>query len=256
MKKGEVAVKEMAIQHLKGRTHNSLDLSVYLKKAVLVLFVIQSILWLSLKAPCAEENCWSIPTVTGEFVYPEGWFSKLQWDPTNPETVDSSGSVTISVLNGEASFTWDIAGKDFWFDEEHTLTSITTYGRSVSLYTGANACGGASISVTDIMGDTATGSVRCTNGGWVLVHEEICGEVTLEPGQCNCTNCSRVVVGAYMYEDCWWGGTRTYRYEGPYCTKWPATEDLSGTKCSCPGFYYPFGVVGLLGHRMWEWQCY
>jgi hypothetical protein len=227
-----------------------------MKKGGLLIFGLGILLCGLVSYSLAEENCWSIPTVTAEFIYPEGWFSKLQWDPTNHQTVDRSSSVTISVLNGEAGFSWEVAGNDFWFNEEHTANSITTSARSVTVYSGPNACGGASILVTDIMGDTVTGSVRCTNGRWVLVHDEYCGEVTLIPGQCNCTSCSRVVVGAYMYEDCWWGGTNAYRYDGPYCSKWPATEDLSDTKCGCSGYYFPFDVVGLYDHRMWEWRCY
>jgi len=238
------------LKHLAGQGKD------VMKKIPLVVLLVQIMLFHLPEIPMAEEKCWSIPTVTGEFVYPEGWFSRLQWDPTNPQMLDSSGSVTIRVLNGEPLFTWEVGGNDFWFNEEYTAASITTDARSVTLYAGPNACGGASILVTDIMGDTVTGSVRCTNGRWALVHEEYCGEVTLEPGQCNCTNCSRVVAGAYMYEDCWWGGTRAYRYEGPYCSKWSATEDLSDTKCGCPGYYFPFAVVGLYDHRMWEWQCY
>jgi hypothetical protein len=255
LEKGEESLKEMAIKLQEEKTYDYMDIPFYLKKAFLVLFAIQATFWLSTVTPCAEENCWSIPTVTGEFVYPDGWFSRLQWDPTNPQTVDRDSSVTISVLNGEAGFSWEVGANDFWFDEEHTAVSITGDARSVTVYAGPDACGGAIISVTDIMGNTVTGSVRCTNGRWVLMHEEYCGEVTLEPGQCNCTNCSRVVVGAYMYEDCWWGGTRTYRYDGPYCSKWPATEDLSDTKCGCPGYYFPFDAVGLYDHRMWQWQC-
>jgi hypothetical protein len=246
----------MSIKVTEQRNDIAMDVPGYMKKVLAVLFVIHAILWLGPGRSCAEENCWSIPTVTGEFVYPEEWFSKLQWDPNNPQAVGSSSSVAIRVLNGEAGFTWDVEGNDFWLNEEHTQASIATDARSVTLYAGPNACGGAVISVTDFMGDTVVGSVRCTSGRWVLVHEEYCGEVTLEPGQCNCTNCSRVVVGAYMYEDCWWGGTRGYRYEGPYCSKYPATEDLSDTQCGCPGYYYPFAVVGLYDHRMWEWQCY
>jgi hypothetical protein len=168
MRKGEVTVKEMIIQLLKERIHNSIDVLGYLNKAVLVMLVIQVIFWLSLGTPHAQENCWSIPTVTGEFVYPEGWFSKLEWDPTNPQTVDRSSSVPVSVLNGEGGFSWEVAGNDFWFNEEHTEGLITTDGRSVTLYAGPNACGGATISVTDMMGDAVTGSLRCTDGRCVL----------------------------------------------------------------------------------------
>jgi hypothetical protein len=245
----------MTIEVSKERNDNAMNMPNCPKGTLLALFVIHAVISLSSGNSYAEGNCWSIPTVTAEFVYPEGWFSRLQWDSTNPQTVGRSSSVTISVVNGEPRFTWEIGGDDFWFNEEQTAASVSTDGRSVTLYAGPSACGGASILVTDVMGDTVMGSVRCTNGRWVLVHEEYCGEVTLEPGQCNCTNCSRVVVGAYMYEDCWWGGTRTYRYDGPYCSKWPATEDLSDTKCGCPGYYFPFDVVGLYDHRMWEWQC-
>ncbi|MBW2007936.1 MAG: hypothetical protein JRJ16_07810 [Deltaproteobacteria bacterium] len=59
--------------------------------------------------------------------------------------------------------------------------------------------------------------------------------------------------GAYKYQDCWWGGTFTY--EGPYCGKWSETQDLSGTCCTCAGFYPCFDVRGLREHKKWEWRC-
>lgn len=153
-----------------------------------------------------------------------------------------------------------MSGTGFHFNDAAGPATATTNSDSQTLQLWADdtACGSAIITVTDACNESARLSVRDPDHGrWVLVHNEYCGQVDGQPGGCWCRNCSTVVVGGYRYQDCWWGGTCAgSRYHGPYCSKWPYTEELSNTKCGCAGYYHSFGVVGLYDHHMWEWQCY
>ena len=221
----------------------------------------------------AESNACNGPgqTLSGNYTVQAGWASECECNEVIPEidlsstTVSRNNFVTVRIASGVTAcppFIWTISGSGagFHFDDPEGPTGATTYSNSTSLelWADSTACGSAIITVTDACGESATISVREPSyGHWVLVHNESCATVDSQPGGCSCTNCSTVVVGGYKYMDCWWGGTRAgSRYHGPTCEKWPYTEDLSGTKCGCPGYYYPFGVVGILYHKKWEWQCY
>jgi hypothetical protein len=132
-----------------------------------------------------------------------------------------------------------------------THTSIFMMGAIIG---GAVSVGWMIVYELSRIGELANRYYACCR--WVLVHEEYCGTVDPQPGGCDCTDCSEVVVGGYKYRDCWFGGTTAgSRHHGPTCSKWPDTEDLSHSNCGCAGYYYPFGVVGLYDHFMWEWRC-
>ncbi len=162
--------------------------------------------------------------------------------------------------HGYPTCNWQVSGTGFHFDSISGPAGETTLedGEPLQLWADNSACGSASITVSGNCGDDGEASVRQPNNGtWGdPIHQEYCGEIDPQGGGCDCYPCSEVVVGGYKYRDCWFGGTIAYlRYHGPTCSKWPYTEDLSGSVCGCAGFEYPFGVVGLYHHFMWEWTC-
>lgn len=192
-----------------------------------------------------------LPVVQPEKMdYPADWFPELRWGEGNPEEIDPGTSVQLYVEEGIPPFSWSVTGSGF------TLSQYGTQEPSNTLTAGSEVCGSVVVDVTDGSGARVSGSLRVPNRGrWVLMVDESCADIDLEPGQCNCTNCSLVVRGGYRYQDCWWGGTRPARYHGPYCEKWPYTEDLSDACCYCPGYYPCFSVVGVSTHTMWKWEC-
>lgn len=65
------------------------------------------------------------------------------------------------------NFTWSVSGTGFWFDSQHTKKTIEdTSAQAVSLYAGGNACGMASITVTDKNGNSISGDVKGNAGRW------------------------------------------------------------------------------------------
>jgi len=92
----------------------------------------------------------------------------LAWSEGNPETIAPGGSVSLSVSGDKAPYTWSVGGTGFWFDAEHTITTIEDAGTSVNLYADADACGAATVTATGGCGTGVTGHVRCTTGKWVL----------------------------------------------------------------------------------------
>jgi hypothetical protein len=140
-------------------------------KLLIRIIVSLLVVFLSIGINHAEEQCY-VMTVTANIEYKDTWL--LQWDPDNPEEILPNGSVSVNVIGGWKNFSWSVSGNDFWFDSEHTLTSIETVSRTVTVYAGSNACGAATISVTDSRNVSATGSLRCTNGKWSDYHWNEC----------------------------------------------------------------------------------
>ena len=128
-------------------------------------------------------------TTTDNWEYPEGW--SFEWDPTNPEEIDSGCTIYISVIGGVSPYAWSVSGTGFW------LSFNETEGSSNTLNAGDTACGSATIWVTDNFGDKVTGYVRGTNGQWVLKAQ--CGNNS----GWNCT----YVEGNKKWTLSWWCGT-------------------------------------------------
>jgi len=84
----------------------------------------------------------------------------FSYDEDNPDTIDTSDSTYITVIEGLAPFSWSVGGNGFSFDRN------ITGGRSNILYTSETACGAGTITVTDSCGTIVTGYIRCTAGGW------------------------------------------------------------------------------------------
>jgi len=91
----------------------------------------------------------------------------LQWDDVNSdEEVVVSGVVAVTV--GKAPYTWKIQGSGFYFDSSYQVTEFETDAQLVNIYATPEACGSATISVSDGC-STASGAVRATVGEWKLV---------------------------------------------------------------------------------------
>jgi len=200
--------------------------------------------------------CWP-----DEIIVPDDW-NRLPDNSiySSSEQVDPNDYVEVWVDSeglGCPPYSWTVSGKGFHFNTISGPTTASTDAdmEVLQLWADDTACGSAAINVADSCGQTGTGYVKSTAGTWVQIHTEYCGTVNHQPSQCDCTKCSTVVMGGYKYKDCWWGGTRKWRYSGPTCSKWPYTEDRSGTCCYCSGYYPCFDVVGLYDHHIWEWQC-
>jgi len=79
----------------------------------------------------------------------------------NPETIARSNSITLTVENGLAPYSWGVSGTGF------TIAALTG-GLSNSLIADATACGVATVTVTDACGNSDTYEVRCTTGSWTV----------------------------------------------------------------------------------------
>jgi len=74
---------------------------------------------------------------------------KPQWSPTNPQEINPGGFAVVTFEGGQLPYTWQISGAGFWFDDQHTQTSIVTDTISTTIYADNSTCGAAVIIVTD-----------------------------------------------------------------------------------------------------------
>jgi len=172
----------------------------------------------------AQEIC-PIPTTSGNATYQEGWRLQLQWAPDNPQEIAQNQSVTLHVINGTAPYTWSVVEPGFSLAENNTADDANT------IFADNSACGAASITVTDSVGNSVTGYVRCTTGRWVGVTPQY-GKIP--------HSWPFASWGGGGYPSCIFGGTKTYgkysiseRYRGNCSDWWPnmrtcATYDCSG----------------------------
>ena len=84
---------------------------------------------------------------------------------SNPETISPSSTEGLSVVDGVGPYAWTVSGTDF------TLAYATTSTGVNGLIAGANACGSATITVTDSCETVVVIFVRSTSvdSEWVLV---------------------------------------------------------------------------------------
>lgn len=241
------------------------QLKIYIPIALLFAFVLS--LYIGSHV-FAQEDCQtgSFSTTQGNPQLIHGWQCKFTSDSEyislSSDTVDRSTYVTASLDSGNFAcppYTWSINGNGFHFNNDAgPQTEITSsITETLEIWADDTACGSAIIIVTDACGACGRTSVREPNNGyWDLIQDESCGVVGSCPIVCcTCYNCSSIAIGAYTYQDCWIGGTVPGRYEDLGCGKWPYTTDLSGSKCSCPGYMISFYMFGMSSHRQWKWQC-
>ena len=155
---------------------------------------------------CIPPDCLpSLSTIQGTVEYPEEWL--LEWDPSNPDQINRNNSVLLKVISGFPPYTWSASGTGF------TLEDDTTQDLSNTLYADNTACV-ATVTVTDSRGQTVSGDVRCSCGGWVS-KGQICG-----------------LEGTYdtKYYDYWASG---YIY-----TKMQGNQKQTQTTIRVPGYCY------------------
>jgi len=102
----------------------------------------------------AGDSCFQgFSTMPGSVQYDESWL--LECDPNNPEEIDPGESITISVKGGRPIYSWSVIGNGF------SLEYDETQGLSNILHTDANACGIATITVSDKSGKEGASTVAC-----------------------------------------------------------------------------------------------
>jgi hypothetical protein len=113
--------------------------------------------------------------------------AEMEADAGNPTTIGGSSSQTMQWSGGTPEYTVSVSGSDFWLDAAKTKTEITTNTRSVTVYTGAAACGPGTISVTDNCDNQIDMELRSTAGQWGTSVTGACGVpvgTTLDGGGC------------------------------------------------------------------------
>ena len=149
----------------------------------------------SIAGSCDEKaSSGETSTCTGNFNIPSNWSCpenlSLEYDTTNSnETIDRNGSANL-VFTGDDGpyYTWTVSGQGFWFDDNHTVKTLTNNGLTATLYADDSACGAATIEVTACSGGTPEiGYVRCTKGQWGS-YLTACGQSVYVPGNNVCTS--------------------------------------------------------------------
>ena len=129
------------------------------------LMILTSVFCLFLSGVAAEKECWDRegggPTFTGNHTYAPKWHPAFQYNPNNPKEIDRNSFVTISVIGGTPSYTWQVSGTGFRLSLDETEMTSNV------LYADSSSCGTATIEVIDDDGIPVTGYVRCATGQWV-----------------------------------------------------------------------------------------
>jgi hypothetical protein len=105
-------------------------------------------------------------TTTGDPDCNSDW--KIIWAADDPDPIGPGGSVTLRFWGSKRPYDFVLSGTDFSFDPVLPVTAINNNNTGVvTVYAGNNACGSATISVTDGCGVQGSGSVRSSNGTWI-----------------------------------------------------------------------------------------
>ncbi len=83
-------------------------------------------------------------------------------------TISPDESIYVDFGGGLAPYTWSVSGEDF------TLENETTYSGRNTLIAGPTSCGPATVTITDICGNSATCYIRNTNGEWCQLYPTAC----------------------------------------------------------------------------------
>ena len=92
-------------------------------------------------------------------------YAQLMWDPKNTQTIGQATSAIVNVLYGKGPYSWSLVYND---SSNFTLDYQLTTTRTNVLRTNINACGSIKIMVTDSLGTTVNGFIRCTAGVWLF----------------------------------------------------------------------------------------
>jgi hypothetical protein len=119
----------------------------------ITLYALLVVIFWPLAAVSSEPpGCTIGPTIPGEV---RDYF--LVWKIL-PAEIIQNGSETIAVKGKLAPFRWEVRGDGFELENEDGIVN--------TLKADENACGVAEITVTDEIGNSIIGYVRCKSGGW------------------------------------------------------------------------------------------
>ena len=108
----------------------------------------------------------NLPTIPGIVDCNPNW--TIVWNPDNPQQVIRNGSVTLQFKGGTRPYDLAVSGTDFWFDDNHRITSIAGNDTgTITVYAGSNACGSATLTINDGCNVQSTGYVRSNSGTWI-----------------------------------------------------------------------------------------
>ena len=88
---------------------------------------------------------------------------EFKWDSANPDEIGLDSHITLKVIGGIPPYAWTVNENGFSLVHAQTSTPANTLNADI------NACGSATIDVSDSNGDTVSGSVRSEGGHWVVV---------------------------------------------------------------------------------------
>jgi hypothetical protein len=138
-----------------------------------------------------------------------------------------------------------IEGTGFYLDSRREEKTLRTPSHSAMVYTAGKACGSGAITVTDACGHTVVGSVRATDGGWVLISTELPRNTV--PGCAHPYEFSEII-----YTTCY---SSNKRYDE--MTQWHRAGPGNCLPSSCPPWTCDPGRACqvLWERRIYEWQC-
>lgn len=111
-----------------------------------------------------EDICGNTASI--ELVEPE----LLEWiEAQCDDQIDPSDTGSVASQGGSADFTSVISGTGFWLDPGFTTKTITAGGGRTFIYTDADACGTATITITDGCGSLISREILSTEGIWELI---------------------------------------------------------------------------------------
>jgi len=131
----------------------------------------------------------------------------MTWDTVNSaETIAADSTVGVYVADGLGPYTWSVVGTGFSMLNPTTETVYNT------LVAAVDACGSATITVTDFCGDSVVGYVRCTTGTWNLNVGQCVGCQPAGIGiECPGTGCATCTAPAWIVE-----GKYRWRLSAPF----------------------------------------
>ena len=160
----------------------------------------------------------------------------ISWDEENSaEVIDGTGEVFILGSTAETVKEWKVRGDGFYVDAGLSKRDISTKNDSIVIYQKPDACGTATIYVTDGC-SSATGFVRSPNGSWqsVPLDQVEDRDVTADsyvslvrsPTYCSARSSVRLQAynGKYLYQQ-----TYLWTHEsGPI--------DVDNSSCTCESY--------------------
>ena len=184
---------------------------------------------------------------------PSEYFSLYRWDPQNPDEMDQNSDIEIGVIGGIPPYSWSVSGSGFSLSQSQTVSVSNT------LNADSTACGAATITVTDALGDVVTGYVRCTIGQWVFIcfGENTAGTCAGRKDYVEIIGDARLILGV----GCHYSPYECIFYScGGYTSYLPETE--GELKCGssdwtggCDGGEYYGCYYYNVYLRVWKWEC-